>query len=91
MVNWVTYLRITLNPTSADPEQVVKKLTKLGWKPVYGDYDFAWEWENGWEPNGYNKTFWENLDKAYKVLQTVAVDFSFRTYEKGKESGRVWS
>jgi len=90
MARWVTYLRVGLNPTCMEPGKIVEKLTTLGWKTVYGDYDFAWEWDGAWEPNGYNEAYWQTLEKAYRALQSLAVDFSFHTYEKGKESGHVY-
>jgi hypothetical protein len=90
MANWVTYLKIGLNPTSMEPGAIVERLTNLGWRTVYGDYDFAWEWNGKWAPDGYNEAYWETLEKAYRTLQTLAVDFSFHTYEKGKESGHVY-
>jgi len=90
LASWVTYLSLEMNPFSASPAQIVEELTKLGWKPVWGSWDFAWDWGNRWQPNANNAGFWQNIAKAHKVLQSLKVDFSFRTFEKGKETGSVW-
>jgi len=94
MPNFVTYLSLEMNPNSATPNEIVNKLTKLGWTPVFGDWDFAWNWGTKWQPNGHptttnggNTFYWRNINKTYKVLQGLKVDFSFRTYQKGKETG----
>jgi len=87
MANWVTYLSIEMNPNSARPAAIVGKLTKLGWKPVWGEFDFAWTWGSKWHPNGKNAYYWNTIQKAHKTLQALRVDFSFRTYQKGKETG----
>lgn len=54
MANWVTYLSVEMNPESAPPAKIVEHLTKLGWKPVWGDWDFAWDWGAKWQPDGNN-------------------------------------
>ncbi len=90
MANWVTYVNMGLNPESAPPAKIMETLTKLGWKPVWGAWDFAWDWGSKWQPNGNNAYFWQTIEKTHKALQTLKVDWSFRTFERGKESGWVW-
>ncbi|HYS71708.1 MAG TPA: hypothetical protein VEM95_04730, partial [Thermoplasmata archaeon] len=79
MANWVTYLNIEMNPGSANPAEIVNKLVKLGWKPVWGDWDFAWDWGSKWAPNGNNKAYWDYVEKTYTVLKSLHVDWSYRT------------
>ena len=90
MANWVTYLDIEMNPNSATPNEIVNKLVKIGWKPVWGDWDFAWDWGTRWTPNGNNSYYWENIEKTHAVLKALKVDWSYRTYERGKETGAVY-
>src|SRR3989304_4832170 len=53
---YVTYLEVSLNPKSAAPTEIVSSLKNLGWKPVFGQYDFAYAWEANWNGdwNGKN-------------------------------------
>jgi len=48
MPTYVTYLEVSLNPKSAAPTEIVSSLKNLGWKPVFGQYDFAYAWEANW-------------------------------------------
>jgi len=51
MPTYVTYLEVSLNPNSAAPSKIVNNLKRLGWNPVYGQYDFAYTWDNTWNWN----------------------------------------
>jgi hypothetical protein len=90
MANWVTYVNLGMNPQSAPPAKIVETLTKIGWKPVWGTWDFAWDWGAKWKPNGNNAAYWQAIEKTHKALQGLNVNWSFRTYERGKENGWVW-
>ena len=99
MPTFVTYLELRMNPNSAPPTDIVNALKGLGWRPVYGQYDFAWSWEAKWNGNGGegdgghgnggngggNHDFWSQINEAHKVLQRLNVTWSFRTYEQGRE------
>jgi hypothetical protein len=94
MPTYVTYLELSLNPNSAAPTEIVSALKGLGWRPVYGQYDFAWSWDAKWNGNGghgdggnpnANEAFWNQINEAHKVLQRLNVTWSFRTYEQGRE------
>ena len=52
MPTYVTYLEVSLNPNSAAPSKIVNSLKRLGWNAVYGQYDFAYTWENPWNWDG---------------------------------------
>ncbi|HYS71425.1 MAG TPA: hypothetical protein VEM95_03290, partial [Thermoplasmata archaeon] len=70
--------------------EIVDKLTKLGWKACWGSADFAWDWGTRWSPNGNNAAYWQTIEKTHAALKALKVDWSYRTYEKGKENGWVW-
>ena len=90
MANWVTYVNVGMNPESASPAKIVETLSKLGWKAVWGAWDFAWDWGSKWKPNGNNAAYWQTIEKTHNALQALKVEWSFRTFERGKESGWVW-
>ena len=95
MPTFVTYLELSLNPNSAPPSDIVTALKGLGWKPVFGRYDFAYSWQaggNGNGGNGGNPGFWTQINEAHRVLQGLHVTWSFRTFEQGREDFYVrWS
>jgi hypothetical protein len=90
LANWITYLSLEMNPDSAPPAKIVESLTKLGWKPVWGDWDFAWDWGAKWQPNGNNASYWQAIERSHEALAALKVDWSFRTFERGKETGWVY-
>lgn len=90
MANWITYVNLGMNPESAPPAKIMEALTKLGWKACWGAWDFAWDWGTRWQPNGNNASYWQTIEKTHKALRMLNVNWSFHTFERGKESGSVW-
>jgi len=88
MPNYVTYVSLSMNPESAPVKEILKQLTKNSWTPVWGQYDFAYEWTDAWNPakaNGY----WRTINKTQNLLKRLNVNYSFHTYPKGKTNGWV--
>ena len=44
MTKYVTYMSVYHHSEGASPEEVYYTLKDLGWKPVYGAWDFAYDW-----------------------------------------------
>ena len=45
MKKFVTYMSVIFHSHGAPPTEVLKIMRGLGWKAVYGGYDFSYEWD----------------------------------------------
>ena len=93
MPGYITYMKITLNPTGASPREITDILRNYGWKPVYGTYDYAYTWGPNWGSKDTNiQEFFEHTNKTHEALKGCHVNYSLYTYEQGKEDFFVkWS
>jgi len=94
MPTFVTYLELRMGPESAPPSKIVESLKALGWRPVFGRYDFGYSWNGNWNTpgNGGGQEFWKQINDAHTALQSLNVTWSFRTFEQGREDFYVrWS
>lgn len=93
MAGYITYMEVSMNSEGVTPEELTKTLKKLGWKPVYGRYDYAYDWGTDWGHKDTNiQEFFTHINKTHKTLKGCKVYYSLRTYEQGKENFPVkWS
>jgi hypothetical protein len=93
MPEYVTYIEVTLDPEGPPPEELTKTLGTLGWKPVWGRYDYAYKWNGNWNPDTQNiNDYFTHITKIHEVLKGHKVNYSLRTYESGTENFWVkWS
>ena len=90
---YVTYLSVTLNSEGSSPSEVTRRLTDIGWSPVYGAYDFKREW-NGTDTNVVTDdvtNLINYIDEVHNVLRGLNVSYQVYTYEVGKEDFTVWN
>lgn len=91
---FVTYLGVNLYPDGPSPHEVTKLLEPLGWKPVYGGYDYAYYWGDNWGTKGNN---WDEYFSYIESTLTNALKghnlhYYLRTYRVGDESEyRAWT
>jgi hypothetical protein len=86
-------MEVSLNSEGSTPRKLTDLLADLGWKPVYGRYDYAYKWDPNWGSNGQDwNEFFDSTNKVHEVLKGHNVQYSLRTYENGKEDFFVkWS
>ena len=83
---YATYMKVTLNSEGATPTEVTTTMKKLGWVPVYGPYDYKYNWNNTWTSDYTNvEKVMPNFDTVHKALKGYNIGYHYTTYESGKE------
>ncbi|HIH20214.1 TPA: hypothetical protein HA244_03015 [Candidatus Micrarchaeota archaeon] len=70
-----TYLMVLFSSEGSAPQEVADRLTSLGFKPVHGEYDFAYPWV-------HSPSVEEVLsfgDQVHKTLKGMKVMFKMET------------
>ncbi len=70
-----TYLTLWFNSDGGRPSEVTKKLKDIGFKPVKGNYDFAYDWDDDAPVDEILRIG----DKVQKVLKDDKVLFNLET------------
>ncbi|MFQ6060409.1 MAG: hypothetical protein ACE5KV_03805 [Thermoplasmata archaeon] len=85
--NFVTYLGVHLSPDGPSPHEVTKILEPLGWKPVYGAYDYCYEWGDNWGAKGTNwEEYFSYIEKTvHNALKGFNLHYYLRTFRVGTE------
>ena len=84
---YTTYMKVNFHPRGHTPTDITNILEKYGWKPVYGNFDYAYHWEDNWGSNDTNiQGFLDFINKTHKALKGSEVIYSICTYEHGKEN-----
>ena len=93
MTKYVTYMSVTHHSEGASPKEVYSVLRELGWKPVYGAYDFAYVWDENWGDKTQNfEEYCEYINSIHDKLKGLNVYYNLWTTEYGKEDySVVWS
>ena len=79
-------MSVTLNSGGVIPTEITKVLREFGWKPIYGGYDYAYQWDKDIYENQENeKYFWNHINNTHNTLKPLNVYYNLRTYEHGKE------
>ncbi len=86
MAKYVTYMSVTLHPDGANPTEITRVLRNLGWKPVYGGYDYAYEWDKELTVGQENfDKYCDQINTMHTSLKNMDVTYNLRTFEHGKE------
>ena len=86
MTKYKTYMSVTFHSGSAQPSEITNVLREYGWKPVYGSYDYVYEWEKDFtETEEAQEEYWEHITNVHHRLKPLNVWYNLRTYEYGKE------
>lgn len=87
MPDYTTYMEVSLNSEGSPPADVTTALKQLGWKPCYGQYDYAFKWGSNWGDNDNNiDNYFDYMNKVHNILKGHHVNYSLRTFESGKEN-----
>jgi len=70
-----TYLTIFINSDGAPPSVVVERLTRMGFRPIAGPYDFVYEWNE----NGAIDDMIEVANQVHATLKGCNVFFKLET------------
>jgi hypothetical protein len=72
-----TYLKLQFSSEGELPSETIKRLEKLGWKPIRGDYDFVMEGGLG---EGLGESFRDMIDKLHRTLEGTGVRYSLYSF-----------
>ena len=86
MTAYITYMKMKANTRDATFRQIEEVLKRHQWKPIYGKYDYAYEWDiNGNSLDKNMQEFFNHIHRTHEALKNLDVDYSLRTYREGKE------
>ena len=69
------------------PGEITNILRQHGWKPVYGTFDFAYNWEDNWGNKDTNiQEFLDFINNTHAALIGSEVTYSLCICEHGKEN-----
>ena len=91
MVKYITYMSIIFHSRGASPSEIARIMKSLGWKPMYGGYDFAYEWDM--DLGGIQGSFdfyCEHISTTHDRLENLNVAYTLKTFEQGKEDTTVF-
>ena len=83
-------MSVIFHSRGASPHEVLEIMKGLGWKPVYGGYDFAFEWDRdlGKEKDSFQE-YCEHIDIVHNRLENLNVSYTLKTFERGKEDAQA--
>ena len=90
MTKYRTYMSVNIHSEGASPKEVYDALKDLGWKPVYGAYDFAFTWNDEWGDGNNFDEYCEYINSVHGKLKGLNVSYNLWTTEYGKEDFEVW-
>jgi len=70
-----TYLRVLIHAQGASPTEITRRLWKVGFVPVQGNYDFVYDWEGTPDP----EELVELTDEVGRILAGCRVLFEMET------------
>jgi len=70
-----TYLRVLIHSQGASPTEVTRKLWKVGFVPVQGNYDFVYDWDGVPDP----EDLVELTEEVSQALEGCRVLFELET------------
>ncbi len=86
MTAYITYMKMKTNSRDFMFRQIEEVLKRHQWKPIYGKYDYAYEWDiNGKSLDANVQEFFNHIHSTHEALKNFNVDYSLRTYKEGKE------
>ena len=87
MVKYVTYMSVIFHSRGASPNEVLQIMKGLGWKPVYGGYDFMYEWDiDLGKDQGSFQEDCEHINILHNRLENLNISYTLKTFERGKEN-----
>ncbi|MHB1434962.1 MAG: hypothetical protein ACYCPN_02685 [Thermoplasmata archaeon] len=79
-----TYLRLMVHSQGASPTEVARRLWKVGFVPVQGNYDFVYDWEGTPDP----EELVELTEEVGRVLAGCRVLFELETIDPSGPTDR---
>ncbi|MGC8609581.1 MAG: hypothetical protein ACP5UV_06920 [Thermoplasmata archaeon] len=70
-----TYIKVSFSSEGARPSEVINRLRSLGFKPIIGEHDMVYEWDNG---TTLEDTIWF-ADKIHATLAGYNIRFEIET------------
>ena len=81
-------MKVTHHSKGVDPIEVTKVMKELGWKPAYGDSDFAYEWNSDIFEESAFREYCHSIINVHNRLKELDVSYSLNTHEQGKEDSK---
>ncbi len=84
MPKYITYMSVILHSQGASPSELIKIMKSHGWKPMFGGYDFIYEWDIDIKWTGGSFEFFCELNDIHEKLKNMNVSYTLKTFERGK-------
>lgn len=86
MGKYVTYMSIIFHSRGASPIEVLPIMKGLGWKPLFGGYDFAYEWDIDFTQDDESfQEYCEHINILHNRMENLNLSYTLKTFELGKE------
>jgi hypothetical protein len=86
MVKYITYLNLIFHSRGASPIDVLKIMKGLGWKPLFGNYDFSYEWDIDFTENDETfQEYCEHINILHNRLENLNISYTLRTFQHGNK------
>ena len=90
MPKYITYMSVFFHSRGASPSELAIIMKNLGWKPVYGDYDFAYEWDTDLTRRKESFEFYfEHINNMHDRFENMNVAYTLNTFEQGKKDPKL--
>lgn len=90
MTGYITYMEVNFRSDGITPRKLTETLGTIGWKPIYGRYDYALEWGTNWGNKDTNiQEYFDHINNTHETLRGCGINYSLRTYEQGREDFAV--
>ena len=87
MPKYVTYMSVIFHSRGASPIEVLKIMKGLGWKPMFGGYDFAYEWDIDFTIDEKSfQEYCEHINILHNRMENLNISYTLKTFERGKEN-----
>jgi hypothetical protein len=86
MTAHVSVMKITIHLKGTDPEKIMEVMNDLGWEPMIGESDFAYEWDKNILDESNFKEYCDNIMTVQKKLKELDISYNLSTFEKEKEN-----
>ena len=86
MGKYVTYMSVIFHSRGASPIEVLKIMKGLGWKPLFGGYDFSYEWDIDFtEDEKSFQEYCEHINILHNRMENLNISYTLKTFQRGKE------
>jgi hypothetical protein len=79
-------MSVIFHSRGASPIEVLKIMKGLGWKPLFGSYDFSYEWDIDFTENDETfQEYCEHINILHNRMENLNISYTLRTFQHGKK------